>query len=79
MKRFDIGTRVVEPTYGFGSIVAVEDAYVRVQFDQHGLKKFLTSLARLEPSDEPAPASTRRNAKPRKKRKVSAKAAQADE
>jgi hypothetical protein len=69
MKRFEVGSRVVEPTYGLGSVVAVEDAYTRVQFDEHGVKKFLTSMSRLEPSDEPAPASTR-GAKPRKKRTV---------
>src|SRR4028118_1679426 len=56
MKRFDVGSRVVEPTYGLGSVVAVEDNYTRVQFDEHGIKKFLTSLSRLEPSSEPAPA-----------------------
>ena len=66
MKRFEVGARVIEPTYGLGSVVAVEDAYTRVQFDEHGVKKFLTSMSRLEPSDEPAPAGTR--AKPRKKR-----------
>jgi hypothetical protein len=27
MKRFEVGARVVEPTYGLGSVVAVEDAY----------------------------------------------------
>ena len=43
MKRFDVGSRVMEPTYGLGSVVAVEDNYTRVQFDEHGLKKFLTS------------------------------------
>ena len=69
MKRFEVGARVVEPTYGLGSVVAVEDAYTRVQFDEHGVKKFLTSMSKLEPSDEPAPASTR-GAKPRKKRAV---------
>ena len=36
MKRFEVGARVVEPTYGLGSVVAVEDAYTRVQFDEHG-------------------------------------------
>ena len=66
MKRFDVGSRVVEPTYGFGSVVAVEDNYTRVQFDEHGIKKFLTSLSRLEPSNEPAPAGLK--AKVRKKR-----------
>jgi hypothetical protein len=69
MKRFEVGARVVEPTYGLGSVVAVEDAYTRVQFDEHGVKKFLTSMSKLEPSDEPVPASAR-GAKTRKKRTV---------
>ena len=67
MKRFEVGARVVEPTYGLGSVIAVEDAYTRVQFDEHGVKKFLTSMSRLEPSDEPVPANLR-TGKPRKKR-----------
>ena len=67
MKRFEVGARVVEPTYGLGSVVAVEDAYTRVQFDDHGVKKFLTSMSRLEPSNEPVPAGAR-GGKPRKKR-----------
>ena len=60
MKRFEIGSRVVEPTYGLGSVIAIEDAYTRVQFDESGMKKFLTRLARLEPSDEPAPTRSGR-------------------
>jgi len=75
MKRFEVGARVVEPTYGLGSVVAVEDAYTRVQFDEHGVKKFLTSMSRLEPSSEPIPASARGAAKPRRKRKTVAKVA----
>jgi hypothetical protein len=67
MKRFEVGARVVEPTYGLGSVIAVEDAYTRVQFDEHGVKKFLTSMSKLEPSDEPVPAGLR-GTKPRKKR-----------
>ena len=73
MKRFEVGSRVVEPTYGLGSVIAVEDAYTRVQFDEHGVKKFLTSMSKLEPSDEPAPPGAR-GGKPRKKR-VTKKAA----
>jgi len=75
MKRFEVGARVVEPTYGLGSVVAVEDAYTRVQFDEHGVKKFLTSMSRLEPSNEPVPASARGAAKPRRKRKTTPKVA----
>jgi hypothetical protein len=74
MKRFEVGARVVEPTYGLGSVIAVEDAYTRVQFDEHGVKKFLTSMSKLEPSDEPVPAGLR-TAKTRKKRTPKAKAA----
>ena len=74
MKRFEVGARVVEPTYGLGSVIAVEDAYTRVQFDEHGVKKFLTSMSKLEPSDEPVPAGLR-TAKPRKKRAPKAKPA----
>ena len=77
MKRFDVGSRVVEPTYGLGSVVAVEDNYTRVQFDEHGVKKFLTSLSRLEPSNEPAPAGLK--AKGRKKRTTKKAAAAAEE
>jgi len=68
MKRFEVGARVMEPTYGLGSVVAVEDAYTRIQFDEHGVKKFLTSMSKLEPSDEPVPAGLRGVGKPRKKR-----------
>ncbi len=75
MKRFEVGARVIEPTYGLGSVVAVEDAYTRIQFDEHGVKKFLTNLSKLEPSDEPVPAGAR-GARPRKKR-VTKKAAAA--
>jgi hypothetical protein len=38
-----------------------------VQFDEHGVKKFLTSMSKLEPSSEPVPAGLR-TSKPRKKR-----------
>jgi hypothetical protein len=75
MKRFEVGSRVMEPTYGLGSVIAVEDAYLRIQFDEHGVKKFLTSMSRLEPSSEPAPASAKGAAKPRRKRKTTPKAA----
>ena len=57
MKRFEIGARVHEPTYGLGSVLAVEDAFIRIQFDDNTVRKFLISLAKLEPSSEPAPTS----------------------
>ena len=62
-------------------MIAVEDAYTRVQFDEHGMKKFLTSMSKLEPSSEPVPAGLR-GTKVRKKRapkKVVAAVAAAEE
>ncbi len=67
MKRFDIGSRVYEPTYGLGSVVAVEDAFTRIQFDDNTVRKFLTRLATLNLSSEPAPV-----AKPRARRRKTA-------
>ena len=46
-----------------------------MQFDEHGVKKFMTSMSKLEPSNEPVPAGLR-SSKPRKKRTVKAKVAQ---
>ena len=60
MKRLDVGARVHEPTSGHGSVIAVEDAFTRIQFDDSTVRKFLTSLARLEPSSEPAPVKRSR-------------------
>ena len=74
-KRFEVGARVHEPTYGSGSVIAVEDAFTRIQFDDNTVRKFLTSLAKLEPSSEPAPAA--RPARSRKRKTASAKSTKA--
>jgi len=63
MKRFDVGDRVVEPTYGHGNVVSVEDDYMRIEFDEHGTKKFLISLAKLERSTEPGAKKKRKASK----------------
>ena len=78
MKHFDVGARVHEPTYGLGSVIAVEDLFTRIQFDDNTVRKFLTSLARLEPSSEPAPTTRPRTRKRKtttaKKKKTAAPA-----
>ena len=66
MKRWDSGDRVVEPNYGHGNVVSVEDDYIRIEFDEHGTKKFLISLAKLERSTEPG-AKKRKKAVRKKK------------
>ena len=73
MKRFEVGARVVEPTYGLGSVVAVEDAYTRVQFDEHGIRSFspacrISSRATSPCRQASAAPSRARNEHPRKPR-----------
>ena len=86
MKRFDVGSRVHEPTYGHGSVIAVEDAFTRIHFDDNTVRKFLTSLAKIQPSSEPAPvkrtrararktAKSAKTSKPRKSAKKTAETA----
>lgn len=65
-KRFEVGARVHEPTYGSGSVISVEDAFTRIQFDDNTVRKFKTSLAKLEPTNEPAPAARPQRARKRK-------------
>ena len=65
-KRFEVGARVHEPTYGSGSVISVEDAFTRIQFDDNTVRKFLTSLAKLEPTNEPAPATRPQRTRKRK-------------
>ena len=60
----------------FSCLLSLAFWLTRVQFDEHGVKKFLTSMSRLEPSDEPVPAGLR-SGKPRKKRTTTKKAAAA--
>jgi hypothetical protein len=79
MKRFEVGSRVSEPTYGLGTVLALEDAFIRIQFDDNTARKFLLGLAKIEPSSEPAPAG-RPRARKRKtagtaKKKTTKKAA----
>ena len=69
MKRFDVGSRVHEPTYGHGSVISVEDAFTRIQFDDNTVRKFLTSLAKIVASSEPAPTK-RPRARARKTKKT---------
>lgn len=75
MRRFDVGARVIDPSYGHGVVIAVEDEYIRIQFDEHGIKKFLTSLSRLEPSNAPVPFGSG-SGKGRRKRKTTKPAAE---
>ncbi|HEV8200547.1 MAG TPA: hypothetical protein VFC25_13355 [Verrucomicrobiae bacterium] len=55
-----VADRVQHAEYGLGKIIALDDRYTTIDFDEAGVKKFVTELVRLTKSDAPAPAKPSR-------------------
>ena len=64
---FAKGDRVVQPQYGAGTITEVNDRHTVIEFDEHGTRRFLTSMVTLESTSAPAPTRAPRARKTRKK------------
>lgn len=56
MKAWTKGDRVVQPTYGPGTLVEVNEHHTVIEFDEHGRRVFSTRLVVLQATNEPAPA-----------------------
>ncbi len=67
MASFKIGDRVVQANYGAGTITGADDHHTVINFDEHGVKTFATSLVALERTASPAPQKA---AKPRRTTKA---------
>lgn len=59
MKPMPVSQRVVHEKYGLGTITEADRHYTTIDFDQHGRKKFVTRIVKLEPSDVPPPTRRR--------------------
>lgn len=57
------GDRVVQANYGAGTIVEMDVHHTVIDFDAHGLRRFITSRVVLEPTSEAAPAKRARKAR----------------
>jgi hypothetical protein len=67
---FAVSDRVQHSEYGLGKITQIDARYTIIDFDEAGVKKFVTDLVRLTRSDAPAPvkpARARAKAKAAKK------------
>jgi hypothetical protein len=60
MKAWAKGDRVVQPTYGSGTLVEVNEHHTVIDFDEHGRRVFATRLVTLQATSSPAPAKTPR-------------------
>ena len=69
MKNWSKGDRVVQPTYGTGTLVEVNEHHTVIDFDEGGRRTFSTRLVTLQATSEPAPnkAPTRKRAVKKKK------------
>jgi hypothetical protein len=59
---FASGAQVEHGKFGLGSVVSCNDEYIVIKFDDHGEKKFVTSivLPNLKKSDRQAPPEKKR-------------------
>ncbi len=55
MKVYSKGARVSQPNYGPGTVTDADGHHTVIDFDNHGLKRFVTTMVALSPSSEPAP------------------------
>jgi hypothetical protein len=75
MKAWTKGDRVVQPTYGPGTLVEVNEHHTVIDFDEHGRRTFSTRLVVLQATNEPAPAkAARKRASKTKAKEKEAKA-----
>jgi hypothetical protein len=72
MPNYKVGDRVTQANYGHGTITGADDHHTVIDFDEHGVRTFSTSLVVLERTTEPAPA---RAGKARRAKAGTAKAA----
>lgn len=57
--KLTVSQRVLHEKYGLGVISEADPKYTLIEFDEHGPKKFLTTIVSLQPSDEPPPKRRR--------------------
>jgi hypothetical protein len=59
---FAQGAQVEHPKFGLGSVLSCNDDYIVIKFDDHGEKKFVTSivLTNLKKSDRTPPVEKKR-------------------
>ena len=50
----------MQPTYGPGTLVEVNEHHTVIDFDEHGRRVFATRLVVLQATNEPAPAKAAR-------------------
>ena len=74
MKSWTKGDRVVQPTYGTGTLVEVNEHHTVIEFDEHGRRVFSTRLVTLQATNDPAPQRKRKTTRKKAAGDATAKA-----
>jgi hypothetical protein len=72
MATYKTGDRVTQAKYGSGTVTGSDDHHTVIDFDDHGVRTFATSLVVLQRSATPAPVRAAKS-----KRRVKAQAPEA--
>lgn len=59
VKIYSKGDRVSQAQYGAGTITDANVTHTVIDFDQHGVRRFVTNMVVLETTTEPAPVRTK--------------------
>lgn len=59
MPSYTPGIRVSQGQYGPGTIIESNDHHTVIDFDEHGVRRFVTMMVKLESSRVPPPTKTR--------------------
>ena len=60
MARYIPGKRVSQDQYGPGTIVESDQHHTVIDFDEHGVRRFVTMMVELKATAVPAPAKAKR-------------------
>jgi hypothetical protein len=72
---YSVGDRVSQAQYGHGTVSAVNEYHTRIDFDEHGVRTFMTARVALEPSSIPAPVRAKKTRAKSTSKAAAAKAA----
>ena len=73
MRLFAKGDRVMQPNYGPGTVTEANAYHTVIEFDQHGVRTFVTDRVILEPTSEPAPTRAKGRGKRTVRKKTESK------
>ena len=68
MPRYTPGKRVSQDQYGPGTIIESNERHTVIDFDDHGVRRFVTMMVELQASAVPAPSKAKRTRASRAKK-----------